>query len=671
MFYIIEKYVIIIKYKSKKIGGVGMSQDSWALRLVLIPIKILKYISLGLFFTLYYFISVCFEIFGSLLRYILRGFIVISYFFYQMLEQTIIYFPMYVGIGFIFVLFQLSRLCSHIGQSIYKTFVRGFEFVYEKMEEAKKKEALAKEEKLKKKKMDDTALKSLAVPMESKPRSSAKTEDVAVVNKEDKKKKKEKDVFINEKEKMEKKSLGQKLKIALSYLSPITWAKALKKSYDNTSVIRYIRNKREIDREALLLNFEGSDAEKSDTKILYEYVAKDADGKIVKDYFEAYSKVEVHSFLLSEGMTVYKIRTNKWITFLHGNQASAKVKIKNKDLIFLLTQLSTYLKAGITLVEALKILSRQYKNKKYKKVFRNVIYDLTMGDNFSTALEKRGDVFPRLLINMIKTSEMTGELPEVLDDMAEHYSKIDKTRKEMINALLYPALVFIVSIVVIIFIMLFVIPQFVQIYESMDSSVIPSFTLFIIKLSNFLKRNILWIILIVIVILFALYEIYKRVRTFKTAVQWFTMHLPVFGNVIIYNEVTMFTKTLSSLLKHNVPISESMEILNKMTNNEVYKMLILNTITNIYKGDKISEAFKGQWAFPIPAYEMIVTGERTGELPEMMEKVATYYQTLQETSVTRIKTFIEPILIIFLTVIVGIIVLAIIIPMFNMYSAIQ
>ena len=643
-----------------------MSQGSWVHYLVLIPIKILKYISLGLFFTLYYFINVCLEVVSSLLKYILRGFVVISYFFYQMLQVIIIHFPMYVGIGFIFVLFELGRLCSHIGQSIYKTFVSGFEFVYGKIEESRKKEAIAKQEKLKKKQMEASSLQSLATPITTK--DISKTDSS---KKEEKKKKKTNDIFINEKEKMEKKTFGQKLKSILSILSPVTWVRAIKRSYNNSAVIRYIQNKKSLDREALLLNFEGSDAEKSDTKILYEYTAKDADGKIVKDYFEAYSKVEVHSFLLSEGMTVYKIRTNKWITFLHGKQASAKVKVKNKDLIFFLTQLSTYIKAGITLVEALKILSKQYKNKKYKKVFRNIVYDLTMGDNFSVALEKQGEAFPRLLINMIKTSEMTGELPEVLDDMADHYSKIDKTRKEMINALLYPALVFIVAVGVIIFIMLFVIPQFVEIYESMDANVIPSFTLFIIGLSDFLKKNILWILLVIVLITIILIQVYKHVRPFKTAVQWLTMHLPVFGNVIIYNEVTMFTKTLSSLLKHNVPISESMEILNKMTNNEVYKMLILNTITNIYKGDKISDAFKGQWAFPIPAYEMIVTGERTGELPEMMEKVATYYQTLQETSVTRIKTFIEPILIIFLTVIVGIIVLAIVIPMFNMYSMIQ
>ena len=114
-----------------------------------------------------------------------------------------------------------------------------------------------------------------------------------------------------------------------------------------------------------------------------------------------------------------------------------------------------------------------------------------------------------------------------------------------------------------------------------------------------------------------------------------------------------------------------MEILNKITNNEIFKMIMLDTITNLARGEKISLAFKDHWAVPLPAYEMIVTGERTGQLPEMMGKVSNYYQELHKNAVSRIKTFVEPVLIIFLTIIVGIIVLSIVVPMFNMYSAIQ
>ena len=133
----------------------------------------------------------------------------------------------------------------------------------------------------------------------------------------------------------------------------------------------------------------------------------------------------------------------------------------------------------------------------------------------------------------------------------------------------------------------------------------------------------------------------------------------------------MFSKTFASLLTHNVYITDSMEILNKVTNNEIYKMLILDTISNLARGNSISTAFNNHWAFPLPAYEMLVTGEKTGRLPEMMLKVSDYYQDLHTNTVTRLKAFMEPILIIILTAVVGVIVLAVVVPMFSMYEAVQ
>ena len=219
--------------------------------------------------------------------------------------------------------------------------------------------------------------------------------------------------------------------------------------------------------------------------------------------------------------------------------------------------------------------------------------------------------------------------------------------------------------------MVWVVPQFVKIYEGIDGAKIPDITLFVMATSEFLQKNYLYLIIGICSFILVFVYLYKNVKAFKTFIQWLLMHMPIFGNVIIYNEVTMFTKTFASLLAHNVFITDSMEILNKITNNEIYKMLILDTITNLAKGEKISLAFKDHWAFPIPAYEMITTGERTGQLAEMMQKVSTYYQELHRNAVTRIKTFIEPALILFLTFTVGGIVLSIVIPMFSFYSSIQ
>ncbi|MCM1370484.1 MAG: type II secretion system F family protein [Clostridium sp.] len=433
--------------------------------------------------------------------------------------------------------------------------------------------------------------------------------------------------------------------------------------------VRRARNKRDINRQALMLEFDNKSTKKNETKVVYIYEAKNPEGKIVREKFAAYSKVEVHSFLLSEGYEVYSIKTNPLIQILF--KENATVKFKTKDLIFFLTQLSTYIKAGITLVEALKVLSRQYKQRKYKDIFRGLIYDLSTGESFSNAMLKQESTFPKLLINMVKAAELTGELTEALDDMADYYSEVNKTRKQMINAMTYPAIVLFISIAVLTFIMVYVIPKFVDMYEAIDPSKIPGFTIVIMNISNFLQTNILYIGIILVVVIIAFILLYKKVKVFRTTIQWILMHIPVIGNVIIYNEVSMFTKTFASLLAHNVYITDSMEILQKLTNNEIYQSIILETVTNLAKGEKISSAFKDHWAFPIPAYEMLVTGESTGQLAEMMQKVSIYYQELHKDIVTKIKTLLEPALIIILTVMVGIIVLSVVVPMFSLYNAIQ
>ena len=483
-------------------------------------------------------------------------------------------------------------------------------------------------------------------------------------------KRKNQEAYINENASMEKPNTFAVLSDKLKSLNKIP--KKIAGVFVNNSFVKNARNRRDINRRALLIDFEGEEAKKSDVKLVYEYEAKNKEGKFVKGYFEAYSRVEVHSFLLSEGYEVYSIKTNKWITLIHGGSDVNKVKFKSKDLIFFLAQLSTYLKAGITLVDALRILSRQFvKQKKYEKIFRSIIYELTMGESFSSALEKQNVAFPKLLINMIKTAEMTGELPEVLDDMVDYYTEIEETRRQFITAMTYPTIVGIFALGVITFILMFVVPRFVAIYDTMDGTQIPTFTRVVMNVSFFLQNNIIKIGIGIVLVIALWLLLYKKNRFFRTLNQWAVMHIPAIGDTMIYSEVATFTKTFGSLLAHNVPIPECLEILNKITNNEIYKMMILDVVSNLAKGGKISDAFEGNWAFPIPAYEMICTGEATGELPDMLAKVSSYYQSLEKTNVTRIKTFIEPILTIFLTVIVGIIILAVIIPMFNLYQSVQ
>lgn len=534
---------------------------------------------------------------------------------------------------------------------------------------ARRKELAAIEEE-KRKKREMAKIEKYALEKQRKEEKKRLKEE----KRAERKRKLESDVYKNLNVQREKRTFKDNVKAFFETIVhlPTTINVWIKAKYNNSTFVKNSKNKKEIERQALLIDFDGDDAIKSDNKQIYLYEAKRPDGKIIKDTFKAFSKVEVHSFLLSEGYEVYSIQTSKWINSLYGGTINIGGKMKTKDLLFFLTQLSTYIKSGITLIDSLRILARQYKkNKNYQKTFRMIIYDLTMGETFSEAMAKQGEFFPRLLINMIKTAEMTGELPEVLDDMANYYTNTEKTRKQMISALTYPVIILIVALAVVTFIMLFVVPKFVEIYESMDASAIPQMTLIVISISNFLEKYIIFILLGIAAVLVIYMYLYKNFKTVKTVSQWFFMHLPVVKNIIIYNEVTMFTKTFGSLLAHNVFITDSMEVLNKVTGNEIYKMLILDTISNLARGNSLSAAFTDHWAFPLPAYEMLVTGEKTGRLPEMMLKVSDYYQELHANTVARLKAFLEPILIIFLTVIVGFIVLAVVVPMFSMYGAVQ
>lgn len=399
--------------------------------------------------------------------------------------------------------------------------------------------------------------------------------------------------------------------------------------------------------------------------ISYRYTVINGMGKKETGTFDAEGENDVRNFFLSLDYQVLEVKERSALDVdISGGKFSAS------DLSFSLTQLSTYLKAGIALADAVKILAKQSKKPAIRKSFYELVYQLLKGESLSEAMDMQEKVYPKLLINMVKTAEMTGDLPSILDDMSEYYTSIDQTRKQMKSAMTYPAIVFIIAIAVLVFMLVYLVPQFSSLFEA-NGAELPLLTKAVMAVSQFIQGN--WIILVVgiVAIIFVFYELYTRVQKFRETVQVILMHLPVFKDIIIYNEVANFTKTFASLLNHGVFITDSMEILSKITNNEIYKRIIRKTLENLGKGDSISTAFKGEWAVPVVAYEMIVTGETTGQLGQMMEKVATHFQSLHKNVINQMKSLIEPIIMVFLAIVVGIILLSIIQPMFSIYSQIK
>ena len=540
-----------------------------------------------------------------------------------------------------------------------------------KEEKKRKKEELLERKRLEKEQKEAEKKERLKQKYEEQARKKHEKEEkeIAIINEKREKQKK----FQKEKEEARKERKEKALLIKKAQEESRKKAKKERKTfkekvndwYNNLSFVKDAKNRKELQRQTLLIDFESADAVRSEEKIMYKYVAKNKDtGKVENGMFAAFSKLDVHSFLLAEGYEVYEITPQ---TKMSKSISLVNPKFTASELDFFLTQLSTFLKSGITLVESVKILSKQSKKNVHKNVYKSIIYELTMGENFSEALSKQGSIFPRLLINMIKTSELTGDLPETLDDMADYYRETEKTKKQMISALTYPAVVLCFAVVILIFIMVSVVPQFVSIYANMESG-LPAITVIIINLSNFLKSYWLFVVLGVIAFIIVFIILFKSIKVFRSMVQSLMMNFPVFGKIIIYNEVTMFTKTFASLLNHNVYITDCMEVLSKITGNEIYKMLIFDTIANLAKGEAISNSFKNHWAFPSIAYEMILTGERTGQLGEMMDKVARYYQEQHKNAVNQIKAFIEPVMIVTLAAIVGVVLLSVILPMFDMYQ---
>lgn len=395
-------------------------------------------------------------------------------------------------------------------------------------------------------------------------------------------------------------------------------------------------------------------------KTRFKYQVLNSQGAKVNGYIDAYNKDEVEVYLNNEGYQILKLDVSKDIQI-------GTNKLKYGELAFILTQLSTYLKAGISLIDSVRILEKQSVKPNQRRIFSNIGYELVKGESFSNALESQGNVFPKLFINMTKTAEMTGDLPSVLDDMADYYTTIDKTRKQTVSAMAYPTIIFIFSIAVITFILTYVIPTFVEMFSS-NNATLPTITQTVISVSNFLRTKGLILVLIIAIILVIYSLLFKYVKSFRKMMQSLYMRLPIVKNVVIYKEVAMFTKTFASLLNHDVFITDSMEILSNITANEVYSDIIKESLDNLAKGARISDAFKGKWAFPVVAYEMLVTGENTGRLPVMMNHVAAYYDDLYSNYVKRLNTFIEPTMIILLAFIVGVVILSVVIPMLSFNS---
>ncbi|MDV6377229.1 type II secretion system F family protein [Sporosarcina sp. GW1-11] len=343
--------------------------------------------------------------------------------------------------------------------------------------------------------------------------------------------------------------------------------------------------------------------------------------------------------------------------------------VKRDQLIMFLRQFSTLLQAGVTIVDAVRILSVQVEQAAFRKILTSIQEDLRTGTPLSVAFAKHPKVFEPLILNMIGAGEVSGTVDESLDRLADHFEKAYRTRQKVISALAYPIVVGIVAIAVVIFLLWFVVPMFVEMFDSIGSQ-LPWLTRAVMAASEWIESY--WYILILITSAIVVgYLLLRSNPKGKYTLDTIVLRLPIFGPIVQKAALAMMTRTLSSMFSSSVPILQALLMTERVIGNKVIAKVIGESRESMERGGSLTEPMLNHWAFPPLIPHMIAIGEETGSLDSMLAKVADFYEKEVEAATDRLKALIEPLMIVFLAAVVGTIVLAIMLPMFSMFEQID
>lgn len=344
-------------------------------------------------------------------------------------------------------------------------------------------------------------------------------------------------------------------------------------------------------------------------------------------------------------------------------------KIDSKDLSVFCKQLYAMLKAGVTIVTSIDILQQQEENKRLAKIISIMYEDLQKGNTFSEALSSHKNVFPAILISMVEAGELSGNIDIIMDRLANHFEKEYKLENKVKLAMTYPAILAIVSTVVVIFLLTSIMPTFVDIYASSGVE-LPGITQLMISLSEVIKSYGHIILLVVIVIVFLMRVLLKNSRV-KYQLDYTKLQIPVVKNFVLKIAISRFTRTLATLMGSGVPLLQSLETVSGVTGNTYIASKILEVKEDVRKGSTLSLPLKKQDIFPPMVHNMIKIGEDSGSIEEILGKTADFYDEEVDIAVARLTSLLEPIMIVFMAIIIGFIVIAMVMPMFDMVRIVQ
>ncbi|MCK4496127.1 MAG: type II secretion system F family protein [Candidatus Aminicenantes bacterium] len=393
----------------------------------------------------------------------------------------------------------------------------------------------------------------------------------------------------------------------------------------------------------------------------YVWKGKNRYGDVVSGGRVARSVEELSKSLQREQITVIDISRKQLelkIPFLQVQ------KVKLKDLAIFSRQLSVLIDAELPLIQSLNILAEQTKNKYFKRVIKDIRGDVEAGSTLNQAMKKFPKVFDNLFCNLVASGEQSGSLDIMLKRLAEYLEKIVKLRSQVRQAMIYPSAVLGFSVLVVIFMMWKIIPVFASIFIDLGAS-LPTLTLIILGISNFVQKYILFIFLGFIG-LFFLFRYLKKTPTGRKVFDRFLLSMPLFGKLFQKVGLSRVTRTLSTLLSGGVPMLESLEITSVTAGNVIIENNIMKSRALVAEGKSLTDAFKEVGQLPFMLIQMVGVGEATGTLDEMLAKLATFYDEEVETSVGALLSILEPILLIFVGLMVGTIVVSMYLPIFSL-----
>ena len=399
---------------------------------------------------------------------------------------------------------------------------------------------------------------------------------------------------------------------------------------------------------------------------VFAYKAKTEEGKVTRGKIEAMSKKEALAELGMMDLIVFEVEPLN--SFLN-TEINLRSGLKPKDFIIFLRQFATLISAGILLVESLDLLAEQTTNPRLKAILEDLSTEVQEGSPLSVSMSKHPAVFPNLLIQMIQSAEVSGRLEEVLEQMANYYEKQYRNKQKVTTAMTYPIVVGVLALVITAFLLIFIVPIFGEMFASFGSE-LPAITQMVLGLSQWFQKYWVLILVFLLATIFLLRYLSQRDKM-AYSFDYLQLKIPIMGMFLQKTILARMTQTLSSLLNSSVPILQALDVTSQVVDNRVVEEVLIAAKKDVEQGESLAKPMEAHWFFPNLIIQMIKVGEASGSLDEMLKKASDIYEQEVEEASEKLQSLIEPLLIVFLSVIVGFIVLSIVIPMFGLFEQIQ